>query len=359
MHRYRPRVEGLVRPHRALGQRGRPGDSSGERSPRTTSPAWYGKTAESRIADPADPARVFSWLICESYDDKGNVISYEYKAEDSTAWISPRPTSATEPTQLASANRYIKRVCYGNRTPVLPRSDRGAASAPARPTGASSWCSTTAITTCKRPRPARMTGIPWTCRLDPFSTYRATFEVRTYRLCRRVLMFHNFPDDRASAPDCLVRSTDLTHSPATPAAEPQPALLFVPALGHAERLHAAWSGGYLSNSLPPLEFAYTQAMIDETVRDVGPDSLMNLPAASTARIPLGGPGRRRALPASSPSRRRAGTTKPISARQTSSSSPATLHSAAFRPVEAGRQVAVNRGLQRPADSYEPFRRRPL
>ena len=44
---------------------------------------WYGKTTESRIADPADPAHIFSWLICESHDDKGNVIVYEYKAENS------------------------------------------------------------------------------------------------------------------------------------------------------------------------------------------------------------------------------------------------------------------------------------
>ena len=28
---------------------------------------------------------------------------------------------------------------------------------------------------------------------DPFSSYRSGFEVRTYRLCQRVLMFHHFP----------------------------------------------------------------------------------------------------------------------------------------------------------------------
>ena len=44
---------------------------------------WYGKTSESRVADPADQTRIFSWLICESYDDKGNVISYRYKEENS------------------------------------------------------------------------------------------------------------------------------------------------------------------------------------------------------------------------------------------------------------------------------------
>ena len=36
--------------------------------------------------------------------------------------------------------------------------------------------------------------------------------------------------------------------------------------------------GYLSSSLPPLEFDYTQAEIDETVRDVDATSLRNLPA---------------------------------------------------------------------------------
>lgn len=37
---------------------------------------WYGKTPESRISDPANPGCIFSWLICQSHDDKGNVIVY-------------------------------------------------------------------------------------------------------------------------------------------------------------------------------------------------------------------------------------------------------------------------------------------
>ena len=42
----------------------------------------YGKRDDARIADPADPTRIFTWLICESYDDKGNAILYRYKPED-------------------------------------------------------------------------------------------------------------------------------------------------------------------------------------------------------------------------------------------------------------------------------------
>ena len=54
----------------------------------------------------------------------------------------------------------------------------------------------------------------WNFRDDPFSTYRAGFEVRTTRLCQRVLMFHHFPDVTAGQEgyDCLVRSTDFTYS---------------------------------------------------------------------------------------------------------------------------------------------------
>ena len=42
----------------------------------------FGKSAEARIVDPDDPTRIFSWLLEETFDDKGNVILYEYKKED-------------------------------------------------------------------------------------------------------------------------------------------------------------------------------------------------------------------------------------------------------------------------------------
>ena len=33
----------------------------------------------------------------------------------------------------------------------------------------------------------------WSGRPDTFSEYRSSFEIRTYRRCHRVLMFHRFP----------------------------------------------------------------------------------------------------------------------------------------------------------------------
>jgi hypothetical protein len=42
----------------------------------------YGFDATSRIADPRDPTKVFTWQICRSWDDKGNVALYTYVHED-------------------------------------------------------------------------------------------------------------------------------------------------------------------------------------------------------------------------------------------------------------------------------------
>ena len=42
----------------------------------------YGVDGGSRIFDPHDPTRVFSWLVCLSYDGTGEAVGYEYHAED-------------------------------------------------------------------------------------------------------------------------------------------------------------------------------------------------------------------------------------------------------------------------------------
>jgi virulence plasmid B protein len=42
----------------------------------------YGRDAGSRITDPADPSRVFTWLLDLAYDGRGNAILYVYKPED-------------------------------------------------------------------------------------------------------------------------------------------------------------------------------------------------------------------------------------------------------------------------------------
>jgi RHS repeat-associated protein len=270
IHRYRPRVEGSFARIERWINTADPQDTFWRTISKDNSTAWYGKTSESRIADPADPSRIFSWLICESYDDKGNVISYQYKPEDSTG---VDLTMAHERNRSdRSAKQYLKHVFYGNRTPYFPDLTR-----PAPVALPTDWCFQLVFDFGEHDlnNPTPQDAGQWTCRFDPFSQYRSTFEVRTYRLCRRVLMFHHFAQEPDIGLNCLVRSTDLTYAqPSTDPTKPFYSYL-LSAVQRGYRRDGA--GGYLSNSLPPLEFEYTEAVVDETVREVDRQSLENLP----------------------------------------------------------------------------------
>src|SRR6266404_7476308 len=83
IHRYRPRVEGLFSRIERWINVADVQDTFWRSISKENITTWYGRTVESRVADPADPTRIFTWLVCESYDDKGNVTAYQYKAEDS------------------------------------------------------------------------------------------------------------------------------------------------------------------------------------------------------------------------------------------------------------------------------------
>jgi hypothetical protein len=99
-----------------------------------------------------------------------------------------------------SANRYLKHIRYGNGAPYFPTlmADRPAPLP-------SDWLFELVFDYGERDADAP---VPSGARpRDPFSTHRAGFEIRTYRLCRRALMFHHFPDDPAVGENCLVRST--------------------------------------------------------------------------------------------------------------------------------------------------------
>jgi hypothetical protein len=120
--RYRPRIEGLFsRIERWT--RMSDGDTYWRSISRDNVTTFYGRTVESRIADPADPRKVFTWLISESRDDKGNVIAYDYVPEDS-ANIDLAQSNERNRTALGrSANRYLKRIRYGNTQSALAQPD--------------------------------------------------------------------------------------------------------------------------------------------------------------------------------------------------------------------------------------------
>jgi hypothetical protein len=118
---YQPRIEGLfARIERWMNvQTGEIHWRSIKKDHVTT---LYVKDNNSRIFDPADPdreqpTRIFSWLICESYDDKGNAITYEYVEEntDDVDLSQHHEQNRHRPPANRLANRYLKPIKYGNR----------------------------------------------------------------------------------------------------------------------------------------------------------------------------------------------------------------------------------------------------
>ncbi|WP_369230800.1 SpvB/TcaC N-terminal domain-containing protein [Streptomyces sp. R21] len=217
---YRPRTEGLFARIDRL-REAATGDTHWRVTSKENVTSVFGRSRATRVADPTDSARVFRWLLEETADDRGNLIRYEYKPEDGPA----------------SANRYLKRIHYGlkdieDRTSfgfqvVLDYGEHDD----------------------RTPTPQEVR--PWPARADPFSSRRSGFEIRTERLCRRILMFHQFPE---LAPDpVLVSSTDLTYQedPATSK------LTAVTRRGYAPSA----SGDQASTALPALEFTYTERTV--------------------------------------------------------------------------------------------------
>jgi RHS repeat-associated protein len=290
--RYQPRIEGLfARIERWT--RISDSDTHWRSISRDNVLTVYGSSLESRIADPQKPGHIFSWLICESYDDKGNAVVYEYVAENDA---NLDRSHVSERNREHSANRYLKYIRYGNRKPLLidpalpsfrkvhvPTPDfsnanwmfevvfdYGEGHYQEMPPDSDDRSFVTS--TLKPPANGK-----WPARLDPFSTYRSCFEVRSHRLCRRVLMFHHFPAEFGAA-DYMVRSTEFTYHE-----KPNGSFMSHLVPSGFKRI-ASPEPRYLKRSLPPLEFGYSVSPLDDLTYDqlplqeVDAESLENLPS---------------------------------------------------------------------------------
>ena len=248
----------------------------------------YGETLESRIADPEDAQCIFEWLICRSYDDRGNAIEYEYAAEgDDGVDI----TRASERLRSRSANRYLKRVRYGNRSRCCSmfQLDSARRNHLPRPqvdpqTG---WLFEVVLDYgdepfAHEPEAEGFERVRWTddrplprhARRDPFSRTRAGFEIRTHRLCQRILVAHRMPE-RLGTARTLVRDIQLDYDARSLGTR----LARVTQSGY----RPLEEGLYRRRSLPPLLLNYTPSPLDDAtpqkwkVEQLPRESLENLP----------------------------------------------------------------------------------
>ncbi|HEY1354334.1 MAG TPA: SpvB/TcaC N-terminal domain-containing protein [Ktedonobacteraceae bacterium] len=273
VHLYRPRIEGLfARLERWVAVD--TGISHWRSITRENITTLYGYDEKSRLADPDDPRNIFSYLICRTFDDRGNLTLFDYIPEDGAGVDRSQAHEANRTDAVRAVQRYLKTIRYGNVQPYFPDWP-AAGTEPPLPTD---WHFTLALdygdhsAQAPLPQPDQT----WPIRPDPFSSYRAGFEVRTYRRCKRVLLFHDFPAEQEVGSNCLVHSTDLTYSDEQAPSDPGKAI-YTSLVSVTQTGYRRQGNGYLSASLPPLELEYSQPHLQSEVLTLDAESFLNLP----------------------------------------------------------------------------------
>lgn len=258
VHPYRPRTEGLfARIERWTRQDD--GTTHWRTITRDNVTTLFGVDENSRIADPRAPLRIFSYLISLTFDDRGNATHYEYAPEDPAGVDTAAAHEANRSDVDRRAQRYPKRIRYGNTMPYF----HGWAPAGAPTPLPGDWNFEVVFDYGDHrpdaPVPVRVPAVDpaWPVRPDPFSSHRAGFEVRTYRRCERVLLFHRFPGEAGFDTPCLVRSADFLYSDEVSPTDPRnPVYTFLESVTQSGYRRSG--SGYTQRSMPPLEFFYSQ-----------------------------------------------------------------------------------------------------
>ncbi|WP_109832100.1 SpvB/TcaC N-terminal domain-containing protein [Reichenbachiella versicolor] len=210
----------------------------------------YGKNRSAQVFDPNDPRRIFKWLLEETYDDKGNHQLFQYQKENKDN-IPEKYLNQHRDTQT---NTYLSAVSYGNDQAITDGSlILGESSTYLNQVhwhfeihfDYGSWDINPKANSDKA---VTDTGT-WLCRKDPFSEYNAGFEIRTWRLCQRILLFHRF-EEYNSGNRFLTNVLTLNHKPSTIATQ----LKEVTHTGYQYLDHAP----YRTKSLPALSMTYQE-----------------------------------------------------------------------------------------------------
>lgn len=231
----------------------------------------YGFHDQACVFDPGNRAKTYRWMMDFSYDDKGHVSQYCYKRENSlgvdVSEASERHRIGTEFSQI-----YLKKILHGIKTSRLKSNlsdqdlyeqrfferERDFHFQTVFDYGDHSQDNASAKPDIEN----------WPARLDPFSSYKPGFEIRNYRICRRIMLFHDFPE-LGDEPE-LVKSLHLQFS-----AEDS-SFTF---------LTSAFIRGFKRNGtrlehadLPSIELEYQTHAWNQELKSLDANSLENIPA---------------------------------------------------------------------------------
>jgi RHS repeat-associated protein len=231
----------------------------------------FGWTDNSIIINPDDPRKIFEWLPEFVFDDKGNCYQYIYKKEDDIGFDESllHNRNRLKNGAITYTNLYLEKVLYGNKTPYNRFGD-------VFPNETDYMFQTIFDYGTLINNDSFETINEWDFRIDAFSDYKAGFEIRTTRLCKRVLLFHIF-DELALKPDksdnkkTLIKSINFEYDSSSE--QDFTFLKKITLYGYIKKQ----DGSYSYKKLPPLEFEYQKHDWNNEVKAISSDDLIHAP----------------------------------------------------------------------------------
>lgn len=260
IQRYQPRIEGsffkIERWTKLMDGNPVFGDIHWRVTDKANTISVLGESAMTRVYDSSDPHKIAEWKIERKYDVLGNCIEYEYYRENANNVIN----APAEYNRLANSDAfnqlYPRSIKYGNSEMY------GSASWPSN-----NWHFELIFNYGEEhdvyPGGVTNANINWLLRPDAFSSFRTGFEIRTYRLCRKVLMYHHFEGLNNDDP-MLVKSTEITYDENKVGCQIQS----VSHKGHDESEEKAF---------PPISFVYSKAELNPKIYTLKNSDVKNLP----------------------------------------------------------------------------------
>jgi RHS repeat-associated protein len=225
----------------------------------------FGWSSGSVITDPNNNKKIFEWLPEIIFDDKGNCSQYIYKKEDDNGFDSALLHNKNRfiGGSITYTNVYLEKVLYCNKTPYKKFDDPFPAE--------TDYLFSTVFDYGEFNQNTPYNKInSWDFRTDAFSDYKAGFEIRTTRLCKRVLLFHRF--DGVKEYNGLVKSLNFEYD--TSAQKDFTFLKSITAYGYIKKI----DGTYTSKKLPATEFEYQKHDWNKDVKTISSEDLVHAPS---------------------------------------------------------------------------------
>ncbi|NOU20146.1 MAG: insecticidal toxin complex protein [Bacteroidales bacterium] len=230
----------------------------------------FGWTDNSIISNPDDGLKIYEWLPEFVFDDKGNCSHYIYKKEDKVGFNESllHNRNRLKDGEITYTNLYIDKILYGNKTPFKQFGDE--------PLPETDYIFQTVFDYGTSLINNSFENInPWDFRPDAFSDYKAGFEIRTTRLCKRVLLFHVFEELALKADKSdkktLIKSINFEYD--TSIEQDFTFLKAITSYGYIKKP----DGTYSHKKLPPMEFKYQKHDWNRDVRTISAEDLVHAP----------------------------------------------------------------------------------